>query len=146
MLGDLDRLRVRAEVDETQALLVGEGAAAWIGGPNLHGREMEGRVAGVKPIMGPKTVFSRAAAERQDLEMRQVFIPLPAGTALPVGLKVDVRISSASSQAEWDPGGKGVPMPPTAPGRTPSVRDHSIPSNGIHEDAKPRTQHPDHAR
>lgn len=105
LLGDLDQLRVRAEVDETQSLRLREGALARIGGPNLLGRQLEGFVTVVKPIMGPKTVFSRAAAERQDLEMRQVFIPLPSHTDLPVGLKVDVRIAAADRRTTAGSGG-----------------------------------------
>jgi HlyD family secretion protein len=94
IFADPTQLRVRAEIDETQALTVHEGTDAIISGPPLDGREFFGRVTLVKPLMGKKTVFAQTATERKDLGARQVFIDLPPNTELPLGLEVDVRIES----------------------------------------------------
>ena len=94
IFADTARLRIRAEIDETQALGVHAGAEALVSGPALGGAEIAGRVTFVKDLMGRKTVFAQTATERKDLDARQVFVELPAGTQLPLGLEVDVRIAS----------------------------------------------------
>jgi HlyD family secretion protein len=95
LFGDLGRLRVRAEVTETEVLAVRTGARAVLRGPCLRGASLVGVVEGLKPIMGPKTLFSRAAAERRDLDTLEVFIALPEGSQFPIGLEVDVEIEPA---------------------------------------------------
>jgi HlyD family secretion protein len=94
IFADPTRLRVRAEIDETQALALSAGARAIVSGPALGGAEFVGRVTFVKAVMGKKTVFAQTATERKDLDARQVFIELPPETRLPLGLEVDVRIES----------------------------------------------------
>jgi HlyD family secretion protein len=42
--------------------------------------------------MGKKTVFSRVATERKDLEVIQVLVDLDEPLAAPVGLQVDVQV------------------------------------------------------
>jgi multidrug resistance efflux pump len=96
IFGDISRLRVRAEVDErfVAGLEVGQPAVAF--GRGLGDREYPGRVVLVKPIMGKKTVFSRSATERKDLDVMQVLIDLDPGFRAPTGLQVDVKIIIAS--------------------------------------------------
>lgn len=92
LFADVSRLRVRAEIDETQALALRAGARAGIRAPGLGDVPIAGLVTLVKPVMGPKTLFSHAADELRDLEVRQALIDLPESTTLPIGLKVDVEI------------------------------------------------------
>lgn len=92
LLGDTSQLVVRAEIDENYALRVAPGQTAEVVMPGLRGETMRGTVVDIKPLMGRKTVFSRSATERRDLDVRQVLIQLDPGTDLPIGLKVDVRI------------------------------------------------------
>ncbi len=94
IFADLSRLRVRAEIDETQALALQTGVRAIVSGHVLGPREIVGRVVFVKALMGKKTVFAQTATERKDLDARQVFIELPPGTQLPIGLEMDVRIEA----------------------------------------------------
>jgi HlyD family secretion protein len=46
--------------------------------------------------MGKKTVFARTATERKDVDVRQVFVQLPEGVDLPIGLETDVVIRLGS--------------------------------------------------
>jgi multidrug resistance efflux pump len=92
LFADLSRLQVRAEVDELKVHKIHEGQRAQIFGKNLGDQCFEGRLALIKQVMGPKTVFTHESTERKDLDVLQVLIEMPADFRLPVGLRVDVRI------------------------------------------------------
>ena len=92
------RLRVRAEIEETYALQLRPGQQAELFGRGLGQQKIEGRVLLVKAIMGKKTVFTKSSTERKDVDVLQVLIELPDGTALPVGFEVDVRINCAAGK------------------------------------------------
>jgi multidrug resistance efflux pump len=92
LLGDLSKLRVRAEIDERFARPIRPGQDAVIFGRGLGDVTLETRVAAVKAIMGKKTVFSRAATERKELDVLQVFMDLPESFAAPVGLQLDIKV------------------------------------------------------
>jgi hypothetical protein len=61
-------------------------------GRGLGEASFSGRVTSVRPIMGKRAVFSRAAAERRDLDVVQVLIDMGETLAAPVGMRVDVKI------------------------------------------------------
>ena len=92
LFADIEQLRVRAEIDENYALLLKVGQKATLFGRGLGQQRLQGSISLVKPLMGKKTVFTKTATERKDVDMRQVFIDLPAKTPLPIGLEVDVAI------------------------------------------------------
>jgi HlyD family secretion protein len=88
----MSRLRVRAEIDERYVAKLSEHQRAEIYGRGLGDKRVEGCLSFIKDVMGPKTVFSRDASERKDLDIVQVFIDLPADFQAPIGLQVDVEI------------------------------------------------------
>lgn len=92
LLGDLNKLRVRAEVDENYALLLRKGQRATLFGRGLGEKEIPAQVAYVKQIMGKKTVFAKTATERKDIDVIQVFIDPESPLQAPVGLEVNVKI------------------------------------------------------
>jgi multidrug resistance efflux pump len=92
LFADLDHLRVRAEIDERYARRVRVGQEAVLFGRGLVEESFPGRIAAIKRVMGKKTVFSRAAAERRDLEVLEVLIDAGAGFTAPAGLPLDVKI------------------------------------------------------
>lgn len=92
LLGDLSKLRVRAEVDENYALLLRAGQKATLFGRGLGEKEIPARVSLVKQIMGKKTVFAKTATERKDIDVIQVFIDPESPLQAPVGLEVNVKI------------------------------------------------------
>jgi HlyD family secretion protein len=92
LFGDASRLRVRAEIDERFAAGLKIGQKAVVSGRGVGGREHLGRVVLVKAIMGKKTVFSRSATERKDLDVIQLMVEMDQPFAAPIGLEVDVRV------------------------------------------------------
>jgi HlyD family secretion protein len=94
VFADLDRVRIRAEIDERHArrLCVGQRATAF--GRGLGMEAFSGNVIEVRQIMGKKTVFARTAQERKDLDVLQVLIEMEKPFSGPVGLRVDVKIAS----------------------------------------------------
>lgn len=110
LFADTTALRVRAEIDEHHSGRVAVGQAVRVSGRNLAGKQWAGRVVRVEPAMGTKTLFSRSAEERKDLEVREVLVEPEAGFTAPVGLKVDVEVQLG------DAPGPG-PLPATAAGQ-----------------------------
>lgn len=98
VFADLSKLRVRAEIDETYALRLKQGQAAIIRTRDEGHQEIAGTVGLVKQVMGKKTVFSKTATERKDLDVLQVLIEVPNAPRLPIGLEVDVRINSGGKR------------------------------------------------
>jgi HlyD family secretion protein len=97
LFGDLSRLRVRAEIDERFVQHLAVGQTAVIYGRNLAGKSYRGQVVQLEPLMGDKTVFTRASSERKDLNVLQVLLDLGPDFRAPVGLQVDVKIESQGS-------------------------------------------------
>lgn len=94
VFADLSGYRVRAEVDERYVHRVKPRQRATIYGRNVGDRAYQGEVVLVKQLMGDKTVFAHAAAERKDLDAAQVLIGMEEGFAAPAGLRVDVAIDT----------------------------------------------------
>lgn len=93
LLGNLAKLRVRAEVDENYALALREGQKATLFGRGLGEKEIPAHVTLVKKIMGKKTVFAKTATERKDIDVIQAFIEPDSEFQAPVGLEVNVKIA-----------------------------------------------------
>jgi multidrug resistance efflux pump len=93
LFADLSTLRVRAEIDERYVQHLRLGQEVVVHGRNLSDQTAQGRIAVLKQVMGPKTVFSRSASERKDLDIVQVLIDLDSTFQAPVGLRVDVTIA-----------------------------------------------------
>ena len=91
-VGDMSRLRVRAEVDEADIALVHLGQAAYVQADAYGDRRFVGKVARIGNHMGRKQVFSGDPSERQDNRVLEVLIDLEPDTRLPVGLRVDTFI------------------------------------------------------
>ncbi|MBS3964236.1 MAG: efflux RND transporter periplasmic adaptor subunit [Methylomonas sp.] len=94
LVGDLQHLRVRAEIDENYALDLKAGQKAVIFGRGLGDREIPAHVERVKPIMGKKTVFAKTATERKDIDVIQAFIQPDAKLDVPIGLEVNIKIAA----------------------------------------------------
>jgi len=93
LLGDMTKLRVRAEIDENYALALKDGQKAIVFGRGLGDKEIPAHVSMVKKIMGKKTVFAKTATERKDIDVIQAFIEPDAEMQLPIGLEVNVKIA-----------------------------------------------------
>jgi HlyD family secretion protein len=93
LIGDLSKLRIRAEIDENYALELHQGQKAVLFGRGLGQREIPAHVVFVKNIMGKKTVFAQTATERKDIDVIQVFIEPDSPLQVPVGLEVNTKIA-----------------------------------------------------
>lgn len=90
---DLSHVRVRAYVEELDALSLQPGASAYVvadGSPDVRYR---GQVVWTAPVMGPKSHRHHRPGEMYDLEVREVLIVLDQPDNLVVGIPVDVFIS-----------------------------------------------------
>ena len=88
-VGDMSRLRVRAEVDEADIGLLRLGQAAYVQAAAYGERRFPGTVGRIGNLMGRKQVFSDDPSERQDTRVLEVLIDLEPDTRLPAGLRVD---------------------------------------------------------
>ena len=92
LVGDTEHLRVRAEIDEAHVDQLRRGLKASVRPRVGTATAIAATVTDVKRIMGKKTVFANTSVERKDVDVLQVFIELPPGTRLPLGLEMDVEI------------------------------------------------------
>ncbi len=88
-LGDLARLRVRADVDETDVARLRLGQQAYVKAAAYGDRRFTGRVVQIGEILGRKNVRTDEPTERVDTKILETLIELDPGQSLPVGLRVD---------------------------------------------------------
>jgi HlyD family secretion protein len=89
VVGDLSRLRVRAEVDETDVGRVANGQRVEVTADAYPNRKFDGTVYRVSSRLGGKAIQTGRPADRVDTKVLQVLIDLDPGTTLPIGLRVD---------------------------------------------------------
>lgn len=101
ILGDLDKLQVRADVDEQNAVRVrkGEAAIAYVKGDSEHGYPL--KFVRIEPFVIPKQSLTGASTERVDTRVLQIIYELsvPEGTRLYVGQQVDVMVGGELATA-----------------------------------------------
>lgn len=94
-VGDTSRLRVRAQIDETDIARVGAGQRVSVSADAFPNEHFGGVISRVDHRMGHKTIGSDRPTEKSDAEVLDVLIDLDPGAGLPVGLRVDVYIETA---------------------------------------------------
>jgi RND family efflux transporter MFP subunit len=98
LMADVSRRRVRAFVEELDALRVRAGQRAVVTADGLPGMEFPGRVSDeVMLRMDRGAPHSDAPGEYQDIYHRPVVIDLDDGRELPLNLRVNTRIEVAST-------------------------------------------------
>lgn len=103
-IGAMDRLMVRADIDELDVGRIRTGAAATVTADAYPGREFAGQVVYVARRMGPRHAVTDDPTQRRDGKTLQALVALAPGSELPVGLRVDVRIAVDAGSPQ-DPGG-----------------------------------------
>lgn len=96
VVGDISRLRVRAEVDEIDIARVAERQRVDVVADAYPGKRFGGTVARVNKRLGGKNINTGRARDRTDTKVLQVMIDLDADVKLPVGLRVDVFFSNGN--------------------------------------------------
>ncbi len=92
IIGDLRKLRVRAEVDETDVSRVAAGQRVEIAADAFPNRRFGGTVFRVSQRLGAKAVQTGRPAEKVDMKVLQVLIDLDPDVNLPAGLRVDAYV------------------------------------------------------
>ncbi|HLX17847.1 MAG TPA: HlyD family efflux transporter periplasmic adaptor subunit [Bradyrhizobium sp.] len=100
VVGDLSRLRVRAEVDETDVGRVTAGQRVEVTADAYPDQKYGGTVFRVSSRLGGKAVQTGRPADKVDAKVLQVLIDLDIGTVLPIGLRVDAYFLGGITQGD----------------------------------------------
>jgi ABC exporter DevB family membrane fusion protein len=92
VVGDLSRLRVRAEIDEADIAGLRAGQSAYVTAEAFGDQRFPGTVSHVGWLAGRKAVRSEKPGERLDRRVLETLIDLQPTDVLPVGLRVDAFI------------------------------------------------------
>jgi len=98
VLGDVSKLRVRAELDERDFGEIKIGQPVLARAAAFRGREFAGKVAFIAPIIEPGRINSRGQRNMTDVDVIEVLIDLAEPDPLAVGMKVDVYFRSDTPQ------------------------------------------------
>ena len=100
LLGDLSRLRVRAEVDEHDVGKIAPGGEVVVRADAFRGREFTGKVASIAPIVRLGRISSPESGHLTDFSVNEVLVQLDNPGPLLVGLKVDVYFRPPTNSAQ----------------------------------------------
>jgi multidrug resistance efflux pump len=95
-MANVSEMRVRAYVEEMDALSVTEGQRGHVISDSSAGVRFPVTVISCTPYMAPKRLFSNMPGERMDVKVREVVLRLDEQNDLVVGLPVDVFIGCES--------------------------------------------------
>jgi len=98
-VGDLSKLYVRAEVDETDIAKVARGQSAYVTAEAYGGMRFPGKVVNVGEMLGQKTVHTGEPTERADTRVLEVLIELDSPSTLRPGLRVNSFIQQPAVSA-----------------------------------------------
>ena len=93
VLGDLSKLRVRAEIDERDYGEVKVGQKVVVRSPAFRGRDVAGTASSIAPIIEAGRIGARGRRNLTDVNVAEVVIDLAEPGPLVVGMKVDVYFS-----------------------------------------------------
>lgn len=97
-VGNVERLRVRVDVDEEDVARLKVGAETFVTAAAYGTRKFPGKVSHIGSALGRKNIRSDEPTERTDLKILETLIELDPGVTLPVGLRVDARITAGANQ------------------------------------------------
>jgi HlyD family secretion protein len=92
VLGDISKLRIRADVDETDVARIAVGQTAHVTAEAYGDRKFTGKVVRVGEILGRKNIRTDEPTERVDTKILETLIELDPGQQIPLGLRVDTFI------------------------------------------------------
>jgi HlyD family secretion protein len=98
LLGDLSKLRVRAELDEQDVGKIKQGDKIVVRAGAFPGREFSGSVSTIAPIVVPGRINPSGSRNLTDISVTEAMIDLDDPGPLVVGMKVDVYFRPNSSE------------------------------------------------
>ena len=93
VLGDVSKLRVRAEIDERDYGEIKVGHRVVVRSPAFRGRDVAGTVSSIAPIIDAGRIGARGQRSPTDVNVAEVVIDLAERGPFAVGMKVDVYFS-----------------------------------------------------
>jgi HlyD family secretion protein len=99
-VGDTRRLRVRAEIDETDIARVAVGQRVSIAADAYPSQRFGGTISRLSQRLGRKTIHTDDPSEKLDAKILEALIDLDAEVRLTVGLRVDVLVEPSSLAAD----------------------------------------------
>jgi HlyD family secretion protein len=100
LLGDLSKLRVRAELDEQDVGKIKQGDKAVVRAAAFPGREFSGAVATIAPIVVPGRISPPGSRNLTDVSVTEVVVDLDDAGPLLAGMKVDVYFQPGGATAQ----------------------------------------------
>jgi len=100
LLADLSVLRVRAELDERDLGSIKVGQAVSVRAAAFPGREFEGSVSSIAPLVEPGRLDARGIREQTDVDVVEVMVELAQLGPLAVGMKADVYFHPDTSSTD----------------------------------------------
>ena len=97
VIGDLSKLRVRAELDDSDVGEIKVGQPVVVRAAAFPGREFAGKVTAIAPIVGAASTAPRGSRGPTDVEIVEVLIDLADRGPLVSGIKVDAYFRRAEA-------------------------------------------------
>ncbi len=111
ILGDLTKLRVRAELDEHDIGKVRPGDAVTVRAEAFRGREFAGKVAAIAPLVQPGRLSATGSRNVTDFSVTEVLVELSDPGPLLPGMNVDVYFAPpGAGQKRSSAEGSGQPV------------------------------------
>jgi HlyD family secretion protein len=117
-VGDVSRLRVRADVDEADVADIAVGQHASVTADAYPGQRFGGSIVRVGSALGRKNFRTERATEKVDTKVLETLIELDPDVHLPVGLRVDVWIDAAKTASRPPQSNVGVSDASSPPSST----------------------------
>jgi len=100
LLADLSILRVRAELDERDLGSIKVGQVVSVRAAAFPGREFEGSVSSIAPLVEPGRLDARGLRDHTDIDVVEVMVELARPGPLAVGMKTDVYFHPDTSSID----------------------------------------------
>src|SRR5262249_3453147 len=92
VMADTSRLRVRADVDESDVAKLAVGERVWVHADAYGDRRFGGGVTRGGQSLGRKNIRTDEPTEKRDTKILETLVDLDPDVQLPLGLRVDVFI------------------------------------------------------
>lgn len=100
LLANVSALRVRAELDERDLGSIKVGQAVSVRAPAFPGREFEGKVSSIAPLVEPGRLDVRGLRNQVDVDVVEVMVELAQPGPLAIGMKSDVYFHPNKSSTD----------------------------------------------
>ena len=111
-IGDISRLRVRADVDETDIAHVAVGQRVSVRADAFGDRRFGGTIVRLGASLGRKNFRTERPTEKVDTKVLETLIDLDADVRLPVGLRVDVLDEGGQPSSRQPEAVSALPVAP----------------------------------